>query len=225
MKISFISVTKAFAPDIVALDNVNLSISTGDFAYVMGKSGSGKSTLIRLITREAIPTRGRVVVGEYDLGKIKKADIPFFRRDIGIVSQDFKLIPRLTAYENVTFALEAMGIPYRYVKARANKVIDQVGMWRRRAFYPPQLSGGEQQRVAIARALVKAPALILADEPTGNLDAKTTEDIMNLFWSINASGITVVMATHNLSTLRENHCRLIELQSGYVARDIWIGDQ
>ncbi|MCL2146319.1 MAG: ATP-binding cassette domain-containing protein [Synergistaceae bacterium] len=189
----------------------------------MGKSGSGKSTMIRLITREAIPTRGRVIVGDYDLGKIKRADIPFFRRDIGTVSQDFKLIPRLTAYENVTFALEAMGIPYRYVKARANKVIDQVGIWRRRAFYPPQLSGGEQQRVAIARALVKAPALILADEPTGNLDSKTTEDIMNLFWSINASGITVIMATHNLSTLRDNHCRVIELEAGYVSSDARIG--
>ena len=224
MKIDLFSVTKVFTPDIIALDNVNLSINSGEFVYIMGKSGSGKSTLIRLITREAIPTRGKVVVGEYDLSKIKREDIPFFRRDIGTVAQDFKLIPKLTAYENVAFALEAMGIPYRYVKARANKVIDQVGMWRRRSFYPPQLSGGEQQRVAIARALAKAPSLILADEPTGNLDSKTTEDIMNLFWNINASGITVIMATHNLSTLRENQCRLIELQSGFVSRDVMVGN-
>jgi cell division transport system ATP-binding protein len=224
MRITFLTVTKIFAPDIVALDNVNLSIDSGEFAYIMGKSGSGKSTLVRLITREAIPTRGKVIVGEFDLSKISKADIPFYRRDIGTVSQDFKLIQKLTAYENVAFALEAMGIPYRYVKARANKVLDQVGMWRRRAFYPPQLSGGEQQRVAIARALVKAPSLILADEPTGNLDSKTTEDIMNLFWNINASGITIIMATHNLSTLRDSHCRLVELQSGFVARDIRIGN-
>jgi len=223
MKVSLISVTKIFAPDIVALDNINLSIHTGELVYVMGKSGSGKSTLIRLITREAIPTRGKVIVGDYDLNKIKRVDIPFFRRDIGTISQDFKLIPKLTAYENVAFALEAMGIPYRYVKARANKVLDQVGMWRRRAFYPPQLSGGEQQRVAIARALAKAPALILADEPTGNLDYKTTEDIMNLLWSINASGITIIMATHNLSIVRSHNCRLIELQSGFIISDHRIG--
>jgi len=224
MKINMSSVTKIFAPDIVALDNVNFKVDSGEFVYVMGKSGSGKSTLIRLITREVIPTRGKVIVGDFDLSKIRKADIPFYRRDIGTISQDFKLIPKLTAYENVAFALEAMGIPYRYVKARANKVLDQVGMWRRRAFYPPQLSGGEQQRVAIARALAKAPAIILADEPTGNLDSKTTEDIMNLFWNINASGITIVMATHNISAIKEDNCRLVELQSGFVARDFRIGN-
>ena len=224
MKIGFFSVTKIFAPDIVALDNINLGINAGEFVYLMGKSGSGKSTLLRLITREVVPTRGNVLVGDYDLNKIRKADIPYYRRDIGTISQDFQLIPKLTAYENVAFSLEAMGIPYRYVKARANKVLDQVGVWRRRAFYPPQLSGGEQQRVAIARALAKAPALILADEPTGNLDPKTTEDIMNLFWNINTSGITVVMATHNANTVRSNHCRLIELQSGFIIRDLKIGD-
>ena len=223
MKVNIINVTKVFTPDIIALDNVNISINAGELVYIMGKSGSGKSTLIRLITREVIPTRGKVVVGDYDLDTIKRADIPFFRRDIGTISQDFKLIPKLTAYENVSFALEAMGIPYRYVKARANKVLDQVGMWRRRAFYPPQLSGGEQQRVAIARALAKAPALIIADEPTGNLDSKTTEDIMDLFWSINASGITMIMATHNLNIVRSNHCRLVELQAGLVISDNKVG--
>ena len=223
MKVGIINVTKIFNPDIIALDNVNISINAGELVYVMGKSGSGKSTLIRLITREVVPTRGKVVVGDYDLDIIKRADIPFFRRDIGTISQDFKLIPKLTAYENVSFALEAMGIPHRYVKARANKVLDQVGMWRRRAFYPPQLSGGEQQRVAIARALAKAPALILADEPTGNLDSKTTEDIMDLFWSINASGITIILATHNLSIVRSHNRRLIELQSGFVMRDHRVG--
>jgi len=219
-----LSVTKVFSPDIVAIDNVTLNINKGEFVYIMGKSGSGKSTLVRMITREVLPTRGKVVVGEYDLSKIKKADIPFYRRDIGTISQDFKLIPRLSAYENVAFALEAMNIPYRYVRARANKVLDQVGMWRRRSFYPPQLSGGEQQRVAIARALAKAPSLVLADEPTGNLDSKTAEDIMSLFWNINTSGITIVMATHNLNTIRDDNCRLIELQSGYVVRDIRIGN-
>ena len=223
MRIELLSATKIFTPDIVALDNVTLSINAGEFVYVMGKSGSGKSTFLRLITREVLPTRGKIIVGEHDLVKIKKADIPFYRRDIGTISQDFKLIPRLTAYENVAFALEAMSIPYRYVRARANKVLDQVGMWRRRAFYPPQLSGGEQQRVAIARALAKAPSLVLADEPTGNLDSKTAEDIMNLFWNINASGITIMMATHNLNTIREDNYRLIELQSGFVVRDIRIG--
>jgi cell division transport system ATP-binding protein len=219
-----LSATKVFSPDIVALDNVTLSIDAGEFVYVMGKSGSGKSTLIRLITREVLPTRGKVIVGDHDLTKIKKMDIPFYRRDIGTISQDFKLIPKLTAYENVAFALEAMGIPYRYVRARANKVLDQVGMWRRRAFYPPQLSGGEQQRVAIARALAKAPSLVLADEPTGNLDSKTAEDIMSLFWNINTSGITIMMATHNLNTIRDDNCRLIELQSGFVVRDNRIGN-
>lgn len=220
MKILISSVTKVFEPDIVAIDNVSIRIGGGEFVFLMGKSGSGKSTMLRLLTRQALPTKGSIKIGDFDLIKMKKADIPFFRRDIGVVTQDFKLIPRLTAFENVSFALEAMGVPSRYVNARTSKVLDQVGMWRRRGFYPPQLSGGEQQRIAIARALAKAPSLIIADEPTGNLDIKTTEDIMNLFWTINASGVTIIMATHNMNIVQEQNSRVIELHSGRVIKDV-----
>ena len=219
MKIKFSGVFKVFEPDIVALRDVNLSIDKGEFVYVIGATGSGKSTLLRLITRELLPSRGNLFVNDSNLRKMRTADIPYYRRDVGLVAQDFKLIPHLTVYENVAFVMEAMAVPSKMVAHRANKVIEQVGLWRRRYMKPTQLSGGEQQRVAIARALANSPSLFIADEPTGNLDFRTAADVMKILFAINAAGVTVVMSTHNQYIVDSCRQRVIELDSGRVIRD------
>ena len=219
MKIKFSGVFKVFEPDIVALRDVNLSIDKGEFVYVIGATGSGKSTLLRLITRELLPTRGNLFVNDSNLRKMRTADIPYYRRDVGLVAQDFKLIPHLTVYENVAFVMEAMAVPSKMVEHRANKVIEQVGLWRRRYMKPTQLSGGEQQRVAIARALANSPSLFIADEPTGNLDFRTAADVMKILFAINAAGVTVVMSTHNQYIVDSCRQRVIELDAGRVIRD------
>jgi len=179
MDIRLAGVTKVFEPDIVALEDIYLSIDKGEFVYLVGTTGSGKTTLLRLISREYVPTRGQITVGDVNLRKIGRGQLPFYRRDVGVVFQDYKLLPNLTVFENVAFVLEAMGIPPRVVQNRANEVIDQVGLWRRRFLKPPQLSGGEQQRVAIARAMANSPSIFLADEPTGNLDRQRLVELHN----------------------------------------------
>ena len=219
MKIKFSGVFKVFEPDIVALRDVNLSIDKGEFVYVIGATGSGKSTLLRLITRELLPSRGNLFVNDSNLRKMRAGDVPYYRRDVGLVAQDFKLIPHLTVYENVAFVMEAMAVPSKMVEYRANKVIEQVGLWRRRYMKPTQLSGGEQQRVAIARALANSPSLFIADEPTGNLDFRTAADVMKILFAINAAGVTVVMSTHNQYIVDSCRQRVIELDSGRVIRD------
>ena len=219
MKINFSGVFKIFEPDIVALRDVNFTIEKGEFVYIIGATGSGKSTLLRLITRELLPTRGNLFVNDSNLRKMRTADIPYYRRDVGLVAQDFKLIPHLTVYENVAFVMEAMAVPSKMVAHRANKVIEQVGLWRRRYMKPTQLSGGEQQRVAIARALANSPSLFIADEPTGNLDFRTAADVMKILFAINAAGVTVVMSTHNQYIVDSCRQRVIELDSGRVIRD------
>ena len=219
MKITFSGVSKVFEPDIVALRDINLEINKGEFVYVVGATGSGKSTLLRIITRELLPTRGSVRVNNANLREMRKADIPYYRRDVGLVAQDFKLIPHLTVYENVAFVMEAMAVPSKMVAHRANKVIEQVGLWRRRYMKPTQLSGGEQQRVAIARALANWPSLFIADEPTGNLDFRTAADVMKILFAINAAGVTVVMSTHNQYIVDSCRQRVIELDAGKLVRD------
>ena len=219
MKITFSGVTKAFEPDIVALRDVSLEINKGEFVYVVGATGSGKSTFLRMITRELLPTRGSVSVNNNDLRTMRKADVPCYRRDVGLVAQDFKLIQHLTVYENIAFVMEAMAIPPKIVAFRANEVIEQVGLWRRRFMRPPQLSGGEQQRVAIARALANSPSLFIADEPTGNLDFHTAADVMKILFAINAAGVTVVMSTHNQYIVDSCRQRVIELEAGRLIRD------
>ena len=219
MKITFSGVSKVFEPDIVALRDINLEINKGEFVYVIGATGSGKSTLLRLITRELLPTRGNLFVNDSNLRKMRAGDVPYYRRDVGLVAQDFKLIPHLTVYENVAFVMEAMAVPSKMVEHRANKVIEQVGLWRRRYMKPTQLSGGEQQRVAIARALANSPSLFIADEPTGNLDFRTAADVMKILFAINAAGVTVVMSTHNQYIVDSCRQRVIELDSGRVIRD------
>ena len=219
MKINFSGVFKIFEPDIVALRDVNFTIEKGEFVYIIGATGSGKSTLLRLITRELLPTRGNLFVNDSNLRKMRTADIPYYRRDVGLVAQDFKLIPHLTVYENVAFVMEAMAVPSKMVEHRANKVIEQVGLWRRRYMKPTQLSGGQQQRVAIARALANSPSLFIADEPTGNLDFRTAADVMKILFAINAAGVTVVMSTHNQYIVDSCRQRVIELDAGKLVRD------
>ena len=211
--------SKVFEPDIVALRDINLEINKGEFVYVIGATGSGKSTLLRIITRELLPTRGSVRVNKVNLREMRKADIPYYRRDVGLVAQDFKLIPHLTVYENIAFVMEAMAVPPKIVSYRTNEVIEQVGLWRRRFMRPAQLSGGEQQRVAIARALANSPSLLIADEPTGNLDFNTAADVMKVLFAINAGGVTVVMSTHNQYIVDSCRQRVVELDAGRLIRD------
>jgi len=219
MDIRLQGVSKIFPPDIRALEDIYLSIPQGEFVYLVGTTGSGKTTLLRLISREAQVTRGQIYAGSYNLKKIPTLSLAIYRRDIGVVFQDFKLLPDLTVVENVAFVLEVIGVPPREISERVGEVLERVGMWRRRFLRPPQLSGGEQQRVAIARAVINSPAVLLADEPTGNLDTHTAEDIMQLLLSINASGSTVIMATHNKYLVDAYRQRVVELRAGRIVRD------
>ena len=219
MDIKFSGVTKIFEPDIVALEDVYLNIDRGEFVYLVGETGSGKTTLMRCIFREVVPSRGHISVGGRALRKIGRFELALFRRDIGIIFQDFALLPNITAFENVAFGLEVMGVPYKEIEERVADVLKTVGIWRRRNLYPPQLSGGEQQRLAIARAVVNEPSLILADEPTGNLDSHTADEIMQLMLDINAAGTTVIMATHNQLLVNTYRHRVIEIRRGRVIRD------
>ena len=219
MDIRLQGVSKIFPPDIRALEDIYLSIPQGEFVYLVGTTGSGKTTLLRLISREAQVTRGQIYAGSYNLKKIPTLSLAIYRRDIGVVFQDFKLLPDLTVMENVAFVLEVIGVPPREISERVGEVLERVGMWRRRFLRPPQLSGGEQQRVAIARAVINSPAVLLADEPTGNLDTHTAEDIMQLLLSINASGSTVIMATHNKYLVDAYRQRVVELRAGRIVRD------
>jgi cell division transport system ATP-binding protein len=219
MEIKFSGVSKIFEPDIVALEDVYLHVKSGDFVYLVGETGSGKTTLMRCITREVVPTRGQISVGSYTLRNIKRFDLSIFRRDIGVIFQDFELLPNLTAFENVAFVLEIMGLPPKEIAERAEEELRRVGIWRRRNMYPPQLSGGEQQRLGIARAIVNTPSLLLADEPTGNLDVHTADEIMNLLLSINAAGTTILMATHNQTLVDTYRQRVVEIHRGRVVRD------
>ena len=219
MDIRFSGITKIFHPDITALEDIYLDIPKGEFVYLVGPTGSGKTSLLRCITREIAPTRGQITVGSFSLRKMSRVDLSIFRRDIGVVFQDFCLLPHLNVFENVSFVLEVLGVAQREVKERTGEVLDQVNLWRRRFLYPPQLSGGEQQRVAVARAIVNSPSILLADEPTGNLDLHTAEEIMQLILSVNALGTTVVMATHNQHIVDAYRHRVVEIKIGRVVRD------
>lgn len=219
MDIRFSGVSKIFEPDIVALEDVYLDIESGEFVYLIGETGSGKTTLMRCIFREVVPTRGHISVGGHALRKMGRFELAMFRRDIGVVFQDFCLLPDMTAFENVAFVLEVMGVPSREISERVEDALKTVGIWRRRMLCPPQMSGGEQQRLAIARAIVNEPSLILADEPTGNLDNHTADEIMQLLLEINAAGTTVLMATHNQFLVDTYRHRVVEIRRGRIIRD------
>lgn len=219
MEIHINGLTKIFSPNIQALSDIYLDISEGEFVYLIGTTGSGKTTLMRMLTREVLPTRGQVSLDGIDLRRLSSSSLPYFRRDIGVVFQDYKLLPNLTAWENVAFVLEVCGVLRAEARERTDDVIDKVGLWNRRGLRPDQLSGGEQQRVAIARAIVNAPRLFLADEPTGNLDVHTAEYVMKLLLSIHAAGTTVIVATHDQHLVDTYRQRVVELHMGRLVRD------
>jgi cell division transport system ATP-binding protein len=202
-----------------SLDNVDVAIDKGDFVFFIGPSGSGKSTIIKLLLREITPTRGKVIVNHKDVSTMRSWKIPTFRRSIGCVFQDFRLLPNRTAYENVAFALEVIGRSRGVARRVVPEVLELVGLGGKEHRYPNELSGGEQQRVAVARAFVNRPLVLLADEPTGNLDPDTSIEIMRLLDRINRTGTTVVMVTHDSNIVNQMRRRVIEIESGRVVRD------
>jgi cell division transport system ATP-binding protein len=221
--ITFEHVWKTYANGTDALRDVSLTVLRGDFVFLVGPSGAGKSSMVRLLIREERPTKGRLVVHGNELGTMPRGRLPQFRRTVGLVFQDFKLLPRLTVEENVMFALRVQGRSRRTVARQSAQALETVGLGALGAKYPCELSGGEQQRVAIARALVHRPRLIVADEPTGNLDPATAWEIMQLLLSINADGATVVMATHNRDIVDLVRRRVVAIDRGRVVRDDRLG--
>ncbi len=214
------NVTKTYpASSRPALDSVSIMIEKGEFVFLIGSSGSGKSTVLRLIMREEVAQTGRVTVDGRDVGKMRGRKIPNLRRSMGCVFQDFRLLPKKSVYDNVAFALEVLNKPQRSIKRTVPEVLDLVGLDGKANRLPNELSGGEQQRVAIARAFVNRPLVLLADEPTGNLDPDTSQGIMSLLERINRTGTTVVMATHDNNIVDAMRRRVIELETGKVIRD------
>jgi len=211
-------VTKRYGST-VALHDVTVHIREGEFAFLVGPSGAGKSTFIRLLHMEELPTEGTLMVGGMNLNRLPRRQIPRLRRNLGVVFQDFKLLPSRTIYDNVAFALEVTGAPGAYIQRRVPAVLDMVGLGEKAASYPENLSGGEQQRVSLARAIVNAPKVILADEPTGNLDRDTSWEIMNLLLDLHKRGATVLVATHDWPIVDALNRRVIELRNGQLVRD------
>ena len=206
-------------PNRPALDNISTDIYPGEFVFVVGHSGSGKSSLLRLITREQKATHGQVIVAGQDLTRMRNSKVPYLRRQIGTVFQDFKLLPDKTVYENVSFALECIGKPRPVIDIQVPEVLRLVGLGQKMSAYPDQLSGGEQQRVSVARAMVNRPPLLICDEPTGNLDPAISLGIMKLLDRINRAGTTVVMATHDREMVDSMRKRVIALEAGHIVRD------
>lgn len=212
-------VHKTYDNGVSAVNGISINIDQGEFVYIVGPSGAGKSTFIRLIYREEIPTKGEILINDIELSKLKEKEIPFFRRKIGVIFQDFKLLPRLTVYENVAFALEVIEMPQEKIRDRVMEVLELVGLKHKARSYPNELSGGEQQRVSIARAIANYPKIIIADEPTGNLDPDTSWTIMRILEEINMRGTTVIMATHSKEIVNTVKKRVIAIENGMVVRD------
>ena len=217
--IKFRNVEKTYKNGVNAVYDMNLDIKKGEFVFVIGASGSGKSTLIKMLYREERPTNGEIYVGGINVAKVKNNKVYKLRRKIGIVFQDYKLLPKLTVYENVAFALEIYGLPTNEVKRKVLKALDLVGLKSKTKSYPNQLSGGEQQRVAIARAIVNSPKLLICDEPTGNLDPDTSLEVMKVIEKINDLGTTVVMATHDREMVNKMKKRVVLLDNGKLVKD------
>ncbi len=213
------NVTKNYKGDVVALRDASADIQKGEFVFLVGPSGSGKSTFIRLLNKEERPDAGRIWVAGKDIDTLSSWKVPYLRRNIGCIFQDYKLLTNKTVYENVAFALEVIGRPRHVVKAQVPAILELVGLESKSKNFPHELSGGEQQRVAIARAFVNRPLLMLCDEPTGNLDPTTSQDIMRLLERINRTGTTVVMATHDERIVDQMRKRVVELEHGKVVRD------
>jgi cell division transport system ATP-binding protein len=214
------SVTKIYERNgVVALDDVNLDITAGEFVFIVGTSGSGKSTLMKLLMHEETPTMGEIFVDGRDVVRLSKREIPYLRRGLGVIFQDFRLLEDKTVYENVAFAMQVIEAPRKIIQRTVDAVLDIVGLRDKSKHFPDQLSGGEQQRVAIARAIVNDPKIVIADEPTGNLDPATTWDIMDIFLRINTAGTTIVMATHDKDIVNKLKKRVVEIEGGKIVRD------
>lgn len=214
-----LNVSKKYSNGITAVNDLSVRIEQGEFIYVVGPSGAGKSTFIKMIYREELPTKGTIKVGDFDLMKMKNKNIPFLRRQVGVVFQDFKLLPRLTVYENIAYAMEVIEKNPKAINKRVLEVLDLVNLKHKIRMFPNELSGGEQQRIAIARAIANTPRVLIADEPTGNLDPDTTWEIMNILEEINNQGTTVIMATHNSVIVNKVRHRVLAIENGRIVRD------
>ncbi len=217
-------VKKTYKTGTTAIYDLDLNIKKGEFVFIIGSTGCGKSTLIKMLYREEKPSSGKILVGGLDVGKIKNRKVYKLRRKIGVVFQNYQLLPNETAYENVAFALEVLGLPKDEIHAKVMKVLDLVGLKNKAKQYPRHLSGGEQQRVAIARAIVNGPKILICDEPTGNLDPKTSMEIMEVLEAINELGTTIIMVTHDISIVKKMKKRVVLLDSGRVVRDYKEGE-
>jgi cell division transport system ATP-binding protein len=212
-------VSKIYSNGSVALSDITVDIEKGDFVFVVGPSGAGKSTFIKLVFREELPTSGELIVNGRNVAIMLSSEVPFLRRGLGIVFQDYRLLPNKTVYDNIAFAMEVIESPRREIQKRVNYVMDLVGLKHKTRTYPGHLSGGEQQRVAIARAIVNNPLVVIADEPTGNLDPDTSWEIMKIFERINKAGTTIVMATHDKPVVDAMKKRVIAIEQGRIVRD------
>lgn len=221
--ISLRNISKKYTPDTAALHNIHLDIDAGDFVSVVGQSGTGKTTLVKLLIAEERPTSGTISVGGWDITNIREHEVPLLRRQIGVIFQDFKLLPKKTTEENISFALEVAGERSNRIKEVVPRVLDIVGLKHKAKHYPHQLSGGEQQRVAIARSLVHRPKILVADEPTGNLDTINTHEIIEILKKINSFGTTIVLVTHNREIVNHLNRRVVTLHEGMITSDEAVG--
>ncbi|MDP2872286.1 MAG: cell division ATP-binding protein FtsE [Bacillota bacterium] len=217
--IEFRNVSKVYDHNIRALAGVDFRVGKGEFVFVVGPSGAGKSTMLRMVYREELPSEGQVFVEGRDLARLRAASVPYLRRGIGVVFQDFKLLPSRTTFENVAFALEVTGARSYEIKRRTTQALELVGLRGRQRAYPHELSGGEQQRTSLARAVVNSPKILVADEPTGNLDPQTGRQLMQYLHNISLMGTTVLVATHARSIVDEFQCRVVRLERGRIVRD------
>ena len=218
------NINKVYKNGVTAIHDLSLNIKKGEFVFIIGKTGCGKSTLIKMMYREEKPTKGKIIVGGIDVAKLRNRKVYKIRRKIGVVFQDYQLLPKSTAYENVAFALEVLGLPKSEIHKKVVKVLDLVGLKNKAKHYPDQLSGGEQQRVAIARAIVNGPKLLICDEPTGNLDPDTSMEVMEVLSAINRLGTTILMVTHDIDIVNKMKKRVIELDSGRIKNDYKEGE-
>lgn len=221
--IEFKNVSKLYNNNVKALVDVNIKIENGEFVFLVGPSGAGKSTFIKMLIKEVDPTSGKIIVNGTDLSSVKRAQVPYYRRKIGMVFQDFRLIPTLNVYENVAFAMRVVEASQREIRRRVPMVLSLVGLSHKYKMFPNELSGGEQQRVSLARAIVNNPSVLIADEPTGNLDPETSTEIMSLLDDINRAGTTILMATHAKDIVDTMKKRVIAIEKGMIARDIMKG--
>ncbi len=221
--IKLIGVTKVYKTGVKALSEMNLTIDEGEFVYVIGPTGAGKSTFIKLLYREEKPTSGKVIVANRDISKIKNRKVPYFRRNIGVVFQNYRLLPKKTVFENIAFALEVIDTPRKEIRRKVLSTLELVGLEDKANAFPHQLSGGQQQRVAIARAIVNRPKVLIADEPTGNLDPETSKGIIELLDEVNRLGTTVLVVTHDRDIVQSYRKRTILIENGCVTSDTSAG--